>query len=57
MPSNPTPGLSPDHYVAPLEETPLKAVDAVDETEKPRSSWNDAWDAMKTRPCSGSPRC
>ena len=50
MPSNTTPGLSPDHYVAPLDETPLKAVDAVDETEKPRSSWNDAWDAMKTRP-------
>lgn len=51
MPSSTTPGqLSPDHYVADLEETPLKAVDAVDESEKPRSSARDAWDSMRTRP-------
>ncbi|WP_423923148.1 ABC transporter permease [Frigoribacterium sp. 2-23] len=50
MPSNAPSGLSPDHYVADLEETPIKAVDAVDESEKPRSSWNDAWDSMKSRP-------
>lgn len=51
MPSSTTPGqLSPDHFVADLEETPVKAVDAIDETEKPRSSWNDAWDSMRVRP-------
>lgn len=51
MPSSTTPGqLSPDHFVADLEETPIRAVDALDESEKPRSSWNDAWDSMKTRP-------
>jgi oligopeptide transport system permease protein len=50
MPSNASSPLSADHFVADLEETPVKAVDAVDESEKPRSSWDDAWDSMKTRP-------
>ena len=50
MPSNDNPRLSSGHFVADLDETPIKAVDAVDESEKPRSSWNDAWDSMKTRP-------
>lgn len=49
MPSNPS-QLSADHFVADLEETPIKAVDAVDENEKPRSSWTDAWDSMRRRP-------
>lgn len=42
--------LSADHFVADLEETPIRAVDAVDESEKPRSTWNDAWDSMRKRP-------
>jgi oligopeptide transport system permease protein len=46
----PSSALSADHYVADLEETPIKAVDAIDESEKPRSSWTDAWDSMRTRP-------
>ena len=50
MPSNDSSALSADHFVADLDETPVKAVDAIDESEKPRSSWNDAWDAMKRRP-------
>lgn len=37
-------------YVAPIEETPLQAVDSVDETAKARSTWSDAWDAMRRRP-------
>lgn len=49
MPSNPN-QLSADHFVADLEETPIRAIDAIDETEKPRSSWTDAWDSMRRRP-------
>jgi len=50
MPTNDSSALSADHFVADLEETPIRAVDAIDESEKPRSSWNDAWDSMKRRP-------
>ncbi|BDZ49819.1 ABC transporter permease [Frondihabitans sucicola] len=49
MPSSPS-QLSADHFVADLEETPIRAVDAVDESEKPRSSWTDAWESMRSRP-------
>ncbi len=49
MPSNTEP-RSATHYVAPIEETPLQAIDQVDESEKTRSTWTDAWDAMKIRP-------
>ncbi|WP_299299782.1 ABC transporter permease [uncultured Brachybacterium sp.] len=31
-----------EHWVAPLEETPLQAVDAADTTSTPRSLWGDA---------------
>jgi oligopeptide transport system permease protein len=41
---------TPGHYVADISETPIVAVDSIDETEKARSSWSDAWDAMRTRP-------
>ncbi len=37
-------------YVAPLEETPLQAVDSIDENAKTRSTWSDAWEAMRRRP-------
>jgi oligopeptide transport system permease protein len=48
MPSK-SQGAQP-HFVAALEDTPLVAVDRVDETEKARSTWADAWDAMRRRP-------
>ena len=38
------------HFVAALEDTPVAAVDRLDENEKARSTWADAWDAMRRRP-------
>ena len=38
------------HFVASLEDTPIVAVDKLDETQKARSTWMDAWDAMRRRP-------
>lgn len=38
------------HYVAPLDETPLKAVDAVEETSKPLSMWAEAWRSLRKQP-------
>lgn len=38
------------HYVAPLEETPVAAVDKLDESQKARSTWDDAWESMRRRP-------
>ncbi len=48
MPSNAQ--LHQEHFVAPLDETPLKAVDAVDVAGKPRTTWGDAWESMRKRP-------
>ena len=48
MPSN-TQGVQP-HFVAALEDTPIAAVDRLDETQKARSTWSDAWDSMRRRP-------
>lgn len=41
-----------EHYVAPLEETPVAATDVVriDTDSKPRTVWSDAWDLMRRRP-------
>ncbi|AMB59013.1 ABC transporter permease [Microterricola viridarii] len=39
-----------EHYVAPLEETPVAVVDKLDESQKARSTWDDAWDSMRRRP-------
>lgn len=39
-----------EHYVAPLEETPLLAVDFVDETAEPQSMWSQAWRSLRKRP-------
>jgi len=39
-----------EHYVAPLEETPLAAVDKVDETAAPLSLWADAWRNLRKQP-------
>ena len=38
------------HYVAPLEETPVAAIDKLDESQKARSTWDDAWESMRRRP-------
>ncbi|WP_291279557.1 ABC transporter permease [Galactobacter sp.] len=38
-----------ERYVAPVEETPIAAVDAVDETQKASSVWGDAWKDMRKR--------
>jgi len=39
-----------EHYVAPIEDTPIAPVDRLDESEKARSTWADAWDSMRRRP-------
>ncbi len=41
---------SQGHYVAPLEETPVAAIDKLDESQKARSTWADAWESMRRRP-------
>jgi oligopeptide transport system permease protein len=48
--SNNHPTSSPNHFVAPLEETPLVAVDAVNVGERPSNLWIDAWRDMRRRP-------
>ncbi|NQX29369.1 ABC transporter permease [Microbacteriaceae bacterium VKM Ac-2854] len=39
-----------DHYVAPLEETPIASIDAVKLDEKPSNLWIDAWRDLRVRP-------
>ncbi|MDY0911287.1 ABC transporter permease [Rathayibacter festucae] len=39
-----------DHFVAPLEETPIASVDAVSLDEKPSNLWTDAWQDLRKRP-------
>lgn len=39
-----------DHFVAPLEETPIASIDAVSLDEKPSNLWTDAWRDLRTRP-------
>ncbi|MDQ0673586.1 oligopeptide transport system permease protein [Pseudarthrobacter siccitolerans] len=38
------------HFVAPLEETPLLATDAVKTDQAPLSLWSDAWRKLRRRP-------
>lgn len=40
----------PTHFVAPLDETPISAVDTVSVDEKPSNLWIDAWRDMRKRP-------
>ena len=40
----------PTHFVAPLDETPISAVDSVSGDEKPSNLWIDAWRDMRKRP-------
>lgn len=39
-----------ERYVAPLEETPLKDVDSVDESVPASSLWADAWRTLRKNP-------
>jgi oligopeptide transport system permease protein len=53
MPNNPTnqrARAGQEHFIASLEETPVQAVDKLDESQKARSTWADSWDHMRRRP-------
>lgn len=39
-----------DHFVASPEDTPVAPIDKLDETQKARSTWADAWESMRRRP-------
>ena len=39
-----------ERYVAPLEETPLKAVDSIDESAPASNMWADAWRTLRRNP-------
>ena len=39
-----------EHFVAPVEETPLLAVDSLDTTTPPTSQWKDAWKSLRSNP-------
>ena len=41
---------STEHYVAPLEETPLAATDSVKEDVQPLSLWGEAWRNLRKQP-------
>ena len=41
---------SANHFVAPVEETPLLAVDAVAAESQASNLWRDAWRHLRTRP-------
>jgi len=38
------------HFFADLDQTPIDAVDSVDESAAPASLWTDAWRALRRRP-------
>lgn len=48
MPENFRPGQ--ERFLAPLEETPLQAVDAIDTTAAPESQWKEAWKRLRRNP-------
>jgi oligopeptide transport system permease protein len=48
MPSNTR--TDQQHYVAPLEETPLVAIDSVKTEGRPSNLWIDAWHDVRKRP-------
>ena len=50
MPDQSSSKLPIEHYVAPLEETPLSAIDTVKTEGKPSNLWIDAWDDLRRRP-------
>ena len=48
MPSKTRPNQ--EHFVAPLDETPLVAIDSVKAEGKPSNLWRDAWADVRKRP-------
>ena len=48
QPSRARPGQ--ERFVAPLEETPLQAVDAIDVDSVPESQWKEAWKRLRVAP-------
>ena len=50
LPPETAPVRSAGHYVAPLDETPLVAVDTVKISEKKSNLWIDAWRDLRGRP-------
>ena len=48
QPSRARPGQ--ERFVAPLEETPLQAVDAIDIAAVPESQWKEAWKRLRKAP-------
>jgi oligopeptide transport system permease protein len=40
----------PEHYVAPVEQTPLEAIDTIKAEGKPSNLWIDAWGDVRRRP-------
>jgi oligopeptide transport system permease protein len=46
------PGTRPgqERFVAPIEETPLRAIDAVDVDAVPENQWKEAWKRLRTAP-------
>ena len=39
-----------ERFVAPLDETPLRAIDAVDVDAVPENQWKEAWKRLRTSP-------
>ncbi|MCD5346648.1 ABC transporter permease [Agromyces sp. H3Y2-19a] len=50
MPDQSSSKLPIEHYVAPLEETKLEAIDSVKTEGKPSNLWIDAWADLRRRP-------
>ena len=46
------PGTRPgqERFVAPIDETPLRAIDAVDVEAVPENQWKEAWKRLRTAP-------
>jgi oligopeptide transport system permease protein len=46
------PGTRPgqERFVAPIDETPLRAIDAVDVDAVPENQWKEAWKRLRTAP-------
>lgn len=47
-----TPGTHPgqERFVAPIDETPLRAIDAIDVDAVPENQWKEAWKRLRTAP-------
>ncbi|MFC6153899.1 ABC transporter permease [Nocardioides yefusunii] len=46
----PEPRPGQERFVAPVEETPLRAIDAVNVDAVPESQWKEAWKRLRTSP-------